>query len=87
MFNVVSKFLEALYAPLHDLVSSSTDGTCSMTGRIQGLATPIEVCTTGNLIRIWCGLHQLDLIMQKVLRKALSEDFYSVLTTLIGHLC
>ncbi|KAI8895523.1 hypothetical protein BC833DRAFT_567403 [Globomyces pollinis-pini] len=54
--------------------------------RIQGLATRLGACTPGRLIRIWCGLHQLDLVMQHVFKMALNEEFYSVLTTLIGHL-
>ncbi|KAH6566146.1 hypothetical protein BASA60_009601 [Batrachochytrium salamandrivorans] len=57
-----------------------------MTGRIQGLATRIDQCTAGKLIRIWCGLHQLDLVMQRVFKASLDEKFYSTLTALIGHL-
>ena len=87
MFSVVVKFMDALYPGWRDiLVSSSTDGARSMTGRIQGLATRIGACTPGKLIRIWCGLHQLDLVMQRVFKEALNEDFYSALTALIGHL-
>ena len=81
MFTVVVKFMDALYPAWRDiLVSVSTDGARSMTGRIQGLATRIGACTPGKLIRIWCGLHQLDLVMQRVFKEALNDDFYSTLT-------
>ncbi|KAH6578257.1 hypothetical protein BASA61_003987 [Batrachochytrium salamandrivorans] len=87
MFEVLVKFMDALYSPWREiLISSSTDGARSMTGRIQGLATRIDQCTAGKLIRIWCGLHQLDLVMQRVFKASLDEKFYSTLTALIGHL-
>ena len=87
MFNVLVQFLDALCTSWRDiLVSSSTDGARSMTGRIQGFATQIGDCTNGKLIRIWCGLHQSDLVMQSVFKQALNEDFVSTLTALIGHL-
>jgi hypothetical protein len=57
-----------------------------MTGRARGLATRLGQCTTAKLIRIWCGLHQLDLVVGRVFKKALDEEFYSVLTTAIGDL-
>lgn len=37
------------------------------------------------MIRIWCGLHQLDLVMQRIFKNALDDDFYTKLTGLIGH--
>ena len=87
IFNILVQFLDALCTSWRDiLVSSLTDGARSMTGRIQGLATRIGDCTTGKLIRIWCGLHQLDLFMQSVFKQALNEDFLSTLTAWIGHL-
>lgn len=38
------------------------------------------------IIRIWCGLHQLDLVMQRVFKPALDSIFDGTLTGLIGHL-
>jgi hypothetical protein len=82
MVRVIVKFMDALYPGWRDyfIVSASTDGARSMTGRIQGLATRIGACTPGKLIPIWCGLHQLDIVMQRVFMEALNEDFYSTLT-------
>ena len=57
-----------------------------MTGRIQGLITRLCRAASNDLIRVWCGLHQLDLVMQRVFKPALQDDFYSKLTALIGHL-
>ena len=47
---------------------------------------PCSACSPG-LIQIWCGLHQLDLVMQKVFKPAFEDKFYSTLTSLIGSLC
>ena len=38
------------------------------------------------MICVWCGLHQLDLVMQIVYKKALDNEFMGILTSLIGHL-
>jgi hypothetical protein len=57
-----------------------------MTGRVQGLVSRLEQACTSDIIRIWCGLHQLDLVMQRVYKPALQNELYRVLTALIGHL-
>jgi hypothetical protein len=57
-----------------------------MTGRARGLAKRLGQSKAANLIRIWCGLHKLDLVMRRIFKKALDEGFYSVLKTVIGHL-
>jgi len=64
MFGALSKFLDALSPEWKKvLVGVSTDGESAMTGRVRGLATRIEVAVRGKkLIRVWCGLHQLDLV-------------------------
>jgi hypothetical protein len=87
MFEAFVKFMDALYPQRREaLVGMSTDGDRSMTGRIQGLVTPVSEVTSTNLIRVWCGLHQLDIVMQQVFKNALDDKFYSTLTAVIGHL-
>ena len=87
MFNVVTTFLDALYAQWRGrLVGCATDGAQSMTGRVRGVVSRLAACTTGKFVRIWCGLHQLDLVMQRVFKNSLDESFYSQLTAVIGHL-
>lgn len=87
MFEVLVKFMDALYKPWKEiLIGVSSDGARSMTGKFQGLVTRLGHCAEGKLIRVWCGLHQLDLVMQEVFRAALDDKFHSTLTALIGHL-
>ena len=76
MFKVLVKFMDALYSPWREIpISFFTDGAWSMTGQTHGLVTRISQCTTGALIRIWCGLHQLDLVMQVFSRHHLTKIF------------
>jgi hypothetical protein len=87
-FHVLTKFLDALLFDhwKHACIGISSDGARNMTGSVQGLVSRLERVCSSDLIRIWCGLHQLDLVMQRVYKPALENEFYSVLTALIGHL-
>ena len=42
-----------------------------------------EAC---QLTRIWCGAHQLDLVMEFIMSNVIKERFFSVLTEFISHL-
>jgi hypothetical protein len=87
MFDVLVQFLNAFCPQWRDiLVGSSTDGARSITERLRGLDTRLGQCSSAKLIRIWCGLHQFDLVMQRVFKNSLEEEFYLTLTALIGHL-
>ncbi|KAH9270731.1 hypothetical protein BASA83_007091 [Batrachochytrium salamandrivorans] len=55
-------------------------------GKNPWLCDAVAEVTSTKLIRVWCGLHQLDLVMQQVFKSALDDDFYSTLTAVIGHL-
>ena len=57
-----------------------------MTGSTNGLVTQISNHCDPGIIQIWCGLHQLDLVMQHVFKPAFDGKFYSTLTSLIGYL-
>ena len=57
-----------------------------MTGRINGFATLMEQVALSGFVRIWCGTHQLDLLMHNFYASLLGEQFYHDLTGLIGFL-
>ena len=87
MFDALSKFLDAVVARWKSCtIAVATDEVANMTGRTSGLATRIQQVCEPGMMRIWCELHQLDLVMQDVYASALDKDFYSTLTGLIGHL-
>lgn len=88
MFVALRRFLVAVFTESwsQKCISVSSDGARNMSGSVQGLVTRIlNECPPG-IIRIWCGLHQLDLIMQRVFKPALDTEFYSTLVALIGYL-
>jgi hypothetical protein len=67
------------------LVGVCTDGARNMTGKVSGAVTRIAVGTLLGFFRVWCEAHQLDLVIQQVMSKVLSETFYHTLTALISH--
>ncbi|GMF45740.1 unnamed protein product [Phytophthora fragariaefolia] len=68
------------------VIAVSSDGAANMTGKVSGLVTRLQAVCTPGMLRIWCGLHQFDLVMQRVYSSAMDDMFYSTLTGLIGHL-
>ena len=87
MFEMVVNVLDVIRPGWKDsLIGIATDGARNMTGRHAGLVTRLDRCTGPGFIRVWCGAHQLDLIMADIYGKMLQQDFFSVLTVLIGYL-
>ena len=88
MFEVLKRFLDAIFLESWSkkYVAVSTDGAWNMTFRVQGLVTRIQDFCLPGMLQIWCGMHQLDLVMQHVFNPPLEGQFYSKLTTLIGHI-
>jgi hypothetical protein len=51
-----------------------------MTGRVSGLTTRFqEVCQKG-FVCVWCGLHQLDLILHATFKALMHSKFYCIFT-------
>ena len=57
-----------------------------MTGRLQGVATRFEQVAKPGFFRLWCGLHQLDIVLQHFFLKLMTDTFYGQLTALISYL-
>lgn len=68
------------------LVDVSSDGDRAMTGRTQDVLRRLSVEALSGLYKIWCCLHQSDVLMQLVYLESLDKDFYSTLTGVIGRL-
>ena len=86
-FEVLVKFLDSLYPEWRKLLAGvASDGDCLMTGRLRGVLSRRSEEALLELYRIWCGLQWFILLMQQVYFASLEEDFYSILTSVIGHL-
>jgi hypothetical protein len=70
----------------HQLIGITTDGASAMTGCVQGTCTRLSNECVGNIFRIWCGAHQLDLVVKKAFNELMNEHFVNTLTGVTGHL-
>ncbi|CAK9202181.1 unnamed protein product [Sphagnum troendelagicum] len=59
-----------------------------MTGRVAGVVTRLDAAMHSDyfLIWIWCGVHQLDLVMEDIMSNVIQKRFFSVMTRFITHL-
>lgn len=77
MMNLLTKLIDSLYENWKYLiVEISTDGDESMTGRIGAVVTMILALLPPGATCIWCGLHQLDLVMQLAYEKVFDKSFF-----------
>jgi hypothetical protein len=52
----------------------------------SGVATRFERVAKPVFFRIWCGMHQLDLVLQAFFYHLIDEEFYSQMTGLISYI-
>jgi hypothetical protein len=89
MSTMVSKFLTV---PCPNwtirLLGLTSDGARNMTGHVVGVVTRFNAAMHSDcsLIQTWCGVHQLDFIMEDIMSNVIKERFFSVMTGFITHL-
>ncbi len=74
MSTMVSKFLTVLYPDWTiRLLGLTSNGARNMTGRVAGVVTRLDAAMHNDccLIRIWCGAHQLDLVMEDIMNNVI----------------
>jgi len=89
MSTMVSKFLIVFYSDWTiRLLGLTSNGAHNMTGRVAGVVTRLDAAmhNDSSLIRIWCGAHQLDLVMEDIMSNVIKERFFLVMTGFITHL-
>src|SRR5204863_5221749 len=87
MFNLVSDFLGVICSQWRGkLLGVGTDGASSMTGHVRGVATRIEQAIEHKFYRVWCGLHQLDLVMKHAYVDIKDKKFNKILHSLTKYL-
>jgi len=85
-FEMFEKLFDAI-CPLWEnkLIGCSTDGATNMIRRLFGVVTQIQNVMKPNFMRMWCLLHQINIIMQKVYKRV-GCNFYKTLTSIISFL-
>ena len=68
------------------MIGVANDGAGIMTSGIRGLANRIERNVAPRVVRIWCGAHQLDLVMQQLFKALFEGEFLTSMSALIGYL-
>lgn len=77
IFDTAAKLLDALCPSWRDIIIGiSTDGERKMTGRVSGVSTWLQNVAKGGHIPIWCGAHQLDIVLESTYNKLSNEAFY-----------
>jgi hypothetical protein len=89
MFQMVVSFLDVLCPgwKVH-LFGVSSDGAHNMTSRVSGVVTRFSNAMHNEcpLTRVWCGAHQLDLVMEHIMDTIVKEHSFIVMTGFITHL-
>jgi hypothetical protein len=87
MFELVSTALDNLSPEWRSqIVSVTTDGASSMTGQYRGVASRIANVALPGFYRVWCALHQLDLVLQRLYNSLCDDSYVGTVTSLTGHL-
>jgi hypothetical protein len=89
MSTMASKFLTMLCPDWTiRLLGLTSYEAYNMTGWVAGVVIRLDVAMHSDcsLIRIWCGVHQLDLVMEDIMNNVIKERFFSVMIGFITHL-
>jgi len=68
------------------LISISSDGENTMTGRHGGVVTLLEKECNNPVLHIWCIPHQLDIVVKNATQDVLDQAFYKVAHAYSVHL-
>lgn len=86
-FNTACKALDPIDSSWQSrIVSFSTEGERAMTGQFSGVQNRFQQVATFHLVRVWGGLHQIDLFAQKKYSSFAVDMFATTLAGLIAYL-
>jgi hypothetical protein len=68
------------------VISISSDGENTMTGRHAGAITLLENECSNPVLHIWCDPHQLDVVVKTATHGVLDKAFYKVAHAFSVHL-
>jgi hypothetical protein len=68
------------------LILVSSDNENTITGHHGGFMTLLEKEATNNILRVWCILHQMDIVIKKVTKVMMDGLFYKIAHVFSVHL-
>jgi hypothetical protein len=81
MFNLSSTAIDHLVPDWRSrIISVTTYGASSMAGQYRGVASRLGNVALPGFYQVWCALHQLDLVLQRL------YNAWCNVTSLTGHL-
>jgi hypothetical protein len=84
---LITTILDCMHSSWRDkVISISSDGENTMTGRKGGVVTLLERECTNPILRIWCVPHQLDLIIKHATHDIMDGTFYKTAHSFSVHL-
>ena len=87
MYNLISGVLDIVCPTWRSkILGVGSDGVLTMTGCIQGVVTQLEQQAEYQIYHVWCGLHQLDLVMKAVYEELLEGEFVQTMNAVVTHL-
>ena len=87
MYDLASTALDNLAPDWRSrIISVTTDGASSMTGQYRGVASRFAQSALPGFYRVWCALHQLDLVLQRLYNSLCDDSFVGTVTSMTGHL-
>ena len=87
MFNLITTFFDIICPTWRTkLIGIGSDGENTMTGHLQGVVTRMEQAADHEIYRVWCGLHQLDLVMKRGYNGLMDGELVSILIALVTYL-
>ena len=87
ILHLVVRILDVLCVSWRDkLISDSSDGENTMTGRRGAFVTLLENEATHKILCVWCALHQMDVVTKKVTKAMMDGLFYKTALALSVHL-
>jgi hypothetical protein len=89
MWGMLCKFL-SIFCPRWQIsmLGVDSDVARNMTGRAAGVVTRLQNYMHEDcpLLQIWCGAHQLDLVMEHVMTNVVGNSFFNVMLRFIAYL-
>ena len=84
MFTLVMRVLDVVYPRWkRHLIGVGSDSANSMTGHLQGVVTRLaRECANTKFYRVWCGPHQLDLVLKHAYTELWENEVVDIMKNL-----